>query len=88
MEADTYAVDFGRVLERGNWDAGHIPNMAVFSGNPPVGILVQVKEPNETGNILLQALLAAGIQVQGVLMPNMRLGDVELVIGAKPPPNQ
>lgn len=84
-EPIAYAQAIKQALERGNWQVNGI-NQGVFTPNVPRGVTVRVKDANSVppaADVLMKALIDAGISAVGQVNAALQPGQVELLIGVK-----
>ena len=84
-EAFQYTTQMMQVFNKAGW---HIdgPNQGVFS-QPVTGLILQIRDRNEVppiANAIFSAFKEANISVVGQIDPQLKPGEVQLLIGSKP----
>jgi hypothetical protein len=86
-EGARYALDIIRVLNKAGIVTGGLMS-AVVTPPIPEGVRIRVnnRDPGSSVVLLQEAFMAAGIDADGMVIPSMREGEINILVGVKPQP--
>lgn len=85
-EGHDYATDLKNVFLEAGWKVNYL-SFAIFGGQIPRGIIVQVKDPNDLPpgtHTLVNSLDQIGIAFRAERVSKMETNELHLIVGAKP----